>query len=223
MLQPQPVFLFSGRTLPWFAVGAFVFIGTGFTLSLIHGMHGVSQLGMLYLPSAWLATFLMLTMAFWSAFGLISGQSMPFLFAQAVAPTGCMFTFLAIWSGAMWERAIFGVWWITDAHLIAELLLFVIYLAIVAMPSLITDARRSDHLIAKLALLGVSLVPILFFVLEWSPALSGAESEKHLQVDPQLVPAMILVAIGLWLYATCVGLMRLRCLIKEREFGLIGM
>lgn len=223
LLESRVAFSVSGRILPWVARGATILISLGFLLSIVQGLHGVSQLGMLHLPAVWLATLLMLVTAFWSGTGLILGRSVPLLLAQALVPTGGMFTFLALWSGALWARAIHGVWWMPDSRQVAELVLFGAYIAMVSIPSVVVDVRRADRWVAILALVSASLIPMLYFALEWWTAKDENPPGLSLQMDPQLLPAMLLVASGLWLYATYVGLVRLRCLIKERELGLVGM
>lgn len=219
LLAPRVAFSLSGKVLPWAAGSAAILIFFGFFLSVVQGLHDVSQLGMLHLPAVWLATLLMLVIAFWAAIGLLLGRSVPLLLAQALAPTGGMFTFLALWSGALWARAVHGVWWMPDPRQVAELVLFAVYIGMVSIPSVVVDVRRADRWVAMLALASVSFVPMLFFGLEWWTA---TDEQLSLQMDSQLLPSMVLVASGLWSYATYVGLVRLRCLIKERELGLVG-
>jgi heme exporter protein C len=209
----------AGRHLRWTGVAAILVLLAGFGLSLILGMHGVAQLGMLHLPAAWLSLLLMLVVAFWSVVGIISGSRLPCLIAQSVAPTGGMFTFLALWSGSLWMRAVEGVWWLGDARQIAELALLVVYLTMLALPSILRDAESADRAIGVTALVGGSLAITLFFVVDGWLRLRGAEPPALL-ADTRLLWPMVLVGCGLWLYSTFVGLVRLRCLIKEREFGL---
>jgi heme exporter protein C len=219
LVDPQRVYDFAGRILPWPARFAVAFLALGFTLSLVLGMHGVAQLGMLHLPAIWLSVLLMVVVVFWSLVGLALGQPLPFLMAQAVAPTGGMFTFLALWSGALWARAVEGMWWIGDARQVAEVALFALNLLILALPTLVTGERKTDRTVCVVAVAGSTLVAVLFFLVDgWQRF--GAAAVPGLLADPRLLWPMVLVGVGLWFYATYVALMRLRCLIKEREFGL---
>jgi heme exporter protein C len=223
LLEPRVAFSLSGMALPWVASGAVTLIALGFLLSIGQGLHGVSQLGMLHLPAVWLATLLMLVIVFWSAVGLLLGRSLPLLLAQALVPTAGMFTFLALWSGALWARAVHGVWWQPDARQLAEVALFAAYIAMVSIPSLLVDPERADRAVALVAMGCCTLIPMLFFALDWWTLATQHSASLPLQLDPQLLPAMLLVAGGLWFYATYVGLVRLRCLVKERELGLVGV
>jgi heme exporter protein C len=219
LLDPQRVYDFAGRVQPWPAWLAIVFLALGFTFSLVLGMHGVAQLGMLHLPAIWLSVLLMVVVVFWSVVGLALGRTLPFLVAQAVAPTGGMFTFLALWSGALWARAVEGTWWIGDARQVAELALFALNLLILALPTLVSGERRTDRAVCVVAVAGSALVAVVFFLVDgWQRF--GAAAVPGMLADPRLLWPMILVGAGLWFYATYVALMRLRCLIKEREFGL---
>ena len=222
-LWPRVAFLMSGKALNWVASGAVILILLGFSLSIIQGLHGVSQLGMLHLPAVWLATLLMLVIAFWAGIGLMLGRSVPLILAQSLVPTGGMFAFLALWSGALWARAVHGVWLMPDARQAGELVLFVSYIALVSIPSLVADPRRADRYVAVLALASAIVIPILFFSFDWLFAAGALSGGLSLMMDPQLLPAMLLVAGGLWLYATYVGLVRLRCLISERKLGLVAV
>ena len=222
LLRRRVVFSLTGRCLPWLAGVSLFCLGGGFFFSLLEDLHGVSQLGVLNLPAAWLATLLLLVIGFWSALGLILGRSIPLMLAQALVPTGGLFTFLALWSGALWARAVYGVWWVANPQQVAELLLFGVYLIMLFPPVLFADPLRADRLVAVLAILGVSLVPMVFFAMEWWMLFSGEAAGHALITSPNLIPAMVLVGVGFWCYATYVGLVRLRCMIKERQFGLAG-
>lgn len=212
-------YVLAGRPLRWIAAAATGLLLCGFVLSLVSGSHGITQLGMLHLPAAWLSVLLLIVVAFWSVIGIVTGKKLPFLVAQSVAPTGGMFTFLALWSGALWMRAVEGEWWVGDARQVAECGLLAVYLAMLAWPSVLHRASRADRATAVTALVGGTLVFVLFFAVDGWHRIRGVETPVLL-ADARLLMPMVLVGAGLWCYATYVGLVRLRCLIKEREFGL---
>lgn len=218
-IDRRKCFVAAGRPLRAIALAALGFLLAGFLLSLYSGMHGISQLGMLHLPAAWLSLLLWIVIAFWSAIGLLVGGTLPHLVAQSVVPTGGMFTFLALWSGALWLRAVEGVWWLGDARQVAGGALLVVYLAMLALPTLLQKSAKADRAIACTALFGGTTVIALYFLVDAWQRFEGAESPALL-ADPSLLAPMVLVGVGLWFYATYVGLFRLRCLIKEREYGL---
>ena len=218
-VDPQRAYELAERIQHWPAWLAAVFLTLGFLLSLMLGMNGVAQLGMLHLPAIWLSVLLMVVVVFWSVVGLSVGSPLPLLMAQAVAPTGAMFTFLALWSGALWARAVEGAWWIGDARQVAEMALFALNLVIVALPTLVAGERNIDRAVCGTAVCGGALVSVVFFLVDgWQRF--GAPAVPGLLADLRLLWPMLLVGAGLWFYATYVALVRLRCLIKEREYGL---
>lgn len=219
LLDERAIYALSGRLLAWTGRTALVFLVSGFMLSLVLGMHGVSQLGMLHLPAVWLAVLLLMVVAFWATVGLVVERPLPLLFVQAVAPTGGMFTFLALWSGALWMRAVEGEWWIGDARQIGECAMLAVYLVMLALPALLSGGRRAERAVVAVALVGGAAVVALYFLVDGGQRFMGTP-KPALLADPRLAWPMALVAAGLWFYATYVGLVRLRCLIKEREFGL---
>lgn len=221
LTSPRRIFHFAGRLLPGLAVAGFSLCAVGFGLGLsapAAELTGgdLSRIALVYVPSTWLSLILFLTIAFWAMVGLVQDQRFPHMMAQALAPTGGMFTFLALWSGALWAKGGGGYWWVGDACQIAEVVLLFAYLGIVGAPVLFIDGRRADRLAAVIALFGLSVVPIVVSCFPWwnSPqALGGASGGGTL-----LVGGVVCVTVGLWLYASMSALVRLRHIILEREY-----
>jgi heme exporter protein C len=117
----------------------------------------------IHVPAAWMSMVLYLVMAFWAAIGWIYNARLASMLARAIAPTGAMFTFLALWTGAFWGKPTWGTWWVWDARLTAELILLFLYLGYLALVNAIDDLRRADHAGALLALVGSVNVPIIYF------------------------------------------------------------
>ena len=97
---------------------------------------------------------LYLAMAFWAAIGWAFNARLASMLARAIAPTGAMFTFLALWTGALWGKPTWGTWWVWDARLTSELILLFLYLGYIALVNAIDDPRRADRAGALLALVG---------------------------------------------------------------------
>ena len=108
-----------------------------------------------------------LAMAFWAAMGWMLNARMASMLARALAPTGALFTFLALWTGAFWGKPTWGTWWVWDARLTSELILLFLYLGFIALVSSIDDARARAKAGALLALVGVVNVPIIYFSVRW--------------------------------------------------------
>ena len=94
---------------------------------------------------------LYLVMAFWAAVGWVFNARMASMLARALAPTGALFTFLALWTGAFWGKPTWGTWWVWDARLTSELILLFLYLGYIALVAAIDDVRRGDKAGALLA------------------------------------------------------------------------
>ena len=89
--------------------------------------------------------FIYVVMAFWAAVGLSLNTRLAFMMAHALAPTGAMFTFLALWTGAIWGKPTWGAWWVWDARFASELILLFLYLGYMALNAAIDDPRRADR------------------------------------------------------------------------------
>lgn len=215
----------SGRLLPGLgALAVFVCClggGLGFSVAdAALAQSDLTRIALVSVPAAWLSILLFVTLAFWAALGLLTGERLPFFMAQAVAPTGGMFTFLALWTGALWSKGAGGGWWIGDARQIAELIVLVVYVAIIAVPALLADMRAADRLAALLAVVGGAHVPMVFFSVHWWDALRGSEAPVGSFVvdNPLMIGAVVCMTLGFWLYATLTSLLRLRHIILEREY-----
>jgi hypothetical protein len=98
----------------------------------------------IHVPAAWMSMVLYVAMAFWAAIGWMFNARMASMLARALAPTGALFTFLALWTGSFWGKPTWGTWWVWDARLTSELILLFLYLGYIALVSSIDDAVRGD-------------------------------------------------------------------------------
>ncbi|HYN78018.1 MAG TPA: cytochrome c biogenesis protein CcsA, partial [Lamprocystis sp. (in: g-proteobacteria)] len=117
----------------------------------------------LHVGSAWMSMWLYVVLVAWAAVGLVFNTRLSFMMANAIAPTGAIFTFLALWSGAFWGRTSWGTYWDWDPRLTSELILFFLYIGYIALHSAIDDARRADRAAALLAIVGLVMVPVIFW------------------------------------------------------------
>lgn len=113
-----------------------------------------------------------------------------------------------------------GTWWVWDARLTSELILFFLYMGVLLLRNAIDDARRADRASAIFAIVGVVNVPIIYFSVRWWNTLHQGASVSATAAPKMafvMLAAMLLMAIGFWLYSAAVVLIRMRCLILERE------
>jgi heme exporter protein C len=131
-----------------------------------------------------------------------------------------MFTFLSLWTGALWGKPMWGTWWVWDARLTSELILFFLYMGYIALTSAIDDPRRADRAGGLLALVGAVNVPIIYFSVKWWNTLHQGASvsvTKGSSMAQTMLWAMLLMALAFWAYSIAMALYRVRGIILQRE------
>ncbi|MES2130661.1 MAG: heme ABC transporter permease [Pseudomonadota bacterium] len=222
---PQAFFSLSGKLIPWFSASA-VLLGIaglviGFLVAPTDAQQGDAyRIIFIHVPAAWMSMFVYLVMAFWAGLGLAMNTRMSSMMASALAPTGAMFTFLALWTGALWGKPTWGAWWVWDARLTSELILLFLYVGFMALQAAIDDPRRADKAGAVLALVGVVNVPIIYFSVKWWNTLHQGSS-INLKSAPTMAATMLVgmlvMALAFWAYTIAVTLKRARAIVLERE------
>ena len=193
----------------------------GFVVAPTDAQQGeVYRIIFIHVPAAWMSMFLYLVMAFWAALGLAFNTRLSGMMAQALAPTGALFTFIALWTGALWGKPTWGTYWVWDARLTSELILLFLYFGFMALHASIDDPRRADRAAALLAIVGAVNVPIIYYSVQWWNTLHQGASVSFTKA-PSMAAAMflgmVLMALAFWLYSMAVAMVRVRCLILERQ------
>jgi heme exporter protein C len=225
LASPQAFFPVAGKLIPWFAAlaGALALAGlyVGFFVAPTDATQGESyRIIFIHVPAAWMSMFIYLVMAGWAALGLILNTRLSGMMASALAPTGAMFTFLALWTGALWGKPTWGTYWVWDARLTSELVLLFLYLGFIALKGAIPDPARSDRAGAILAIVGVVNVPIIYFSVQWWNTLHQGASVSLTRAPSMamtMLAGMLLMALAAWMYSIAVTFARLRRIILERE------
>jgi len=174
----------------------------------------------IHVPAAWISMVIYLAMAFWAAVGWMLNARMASMLARALAPTGALFTFIALWTGSFWGKPTWGTWWVWDARLTSYLILLFLYLGFIALVSAIDDVVRGDKAAAVLALVGAVNVPIIYFSVRWWNTLhQGAtiSMTKAPSMAQTMLVAMMLMTFAFWAYAFAVVFTRAQALALERE------
>lgn len=223
--SPQTFYPLAGKMIPWFFLAASLLCAVGLYVSFAIAPTDFQQgeayrIIFVHVPAAWMSMFIYLVMAVWAAMGLALNARLSAMMAQALAPTGAMFTLLALVTGSLWGKPMWGTWWVWDARLTSELILLFLYLGFMALQSSIDDPRRADRAGALLALVGVVNVPIIYFSVKWWNTLHQG-STINMGVAPKMAATMLLgmllMALAFWMYSVAVALMRVRCIMLERE------
>jgi heme exporter protein C len=223
--SPQSFYPLSGRLVPWFGwlAGLLGLAGLylAFFVAPTDAQQGeVYRVIFIHVPAAWMSMFIYLVMAFWSAIGLGLGTRLSFYMSQALAPTGALFCFIALWTGALWGRPTWGAYWVWDARLTSQLLLQFLYFGFIALTRAIEDPRRADRAGALIALVGAVNVPIIYFSVKWWNTLHQGASVSVTRAPSMattMLWGMLLLALAAWAYSIAVTLVRVRSLMLERE------
>jgi len=192
----------------------------GFVVAPTDAQQGeVYRIIFLHVPAAWMSMFIYLVMAGYCALALVLRTRLSSMMASALAPTGALFTAIALWTGALWGKPTWGTWWVWDARLTSELLLLFLYLGFIALESAIEDPRRAERACAVLAVVGVVNIPVIYFSVQWWNTLHQGASIS-LTAAPSMAMTMLLgmllMTLACWMYSICVALIRVRCIMRER-------
>lgn len=215
----------TGRLIPWLwavtlllsAIGLYI----GFFVAPTDATQGDAyRIIFIHVPAAWMSMLLYLVMAFWAVIGWAFKARLASMVARAIAPTGAIFTFVALWTGALWGQPTWGTWWVWDARLTSELILLFLYLGYLALVSSIDDVRRADSAGALLAAVGAINVPIIYFSVKWWNTLhQGATISMTAapKMASTMLTAMLIMTFAFWAYAFAVVFTRTRAIVLERE------
>ena len=222
---PQRFYPLVGKAVPWFGSLAALLAVAGLAIGLLiaptdHQQGDAYRIIFVHVPAAWMSMVVYLAMAFWAAIGLAFNTRLAFMFANALAPTGALMTFLALWTGALWGKPTWGAWWVWDARLTSELILLFLYIGVLSLHAAIDDAKRADRAAALLALVGVVNVPIIYFSVKWWNTLHQGASVSLAKAPSMAAPmllGMLVMALAFWAYCIAVSLARLRVIMLERE------
>ena len=224
---PQQFYHLSGKLLPWLWAVAAILAVAGLYVGLIMAPTDFQQgdsyrIIFIHVPAAWMSMFIYMVMAFWAGVGLVLNTRMSSMLASALAPTGALMTFIALWTGALWGKPTWGTWWVWDARLTSELLLLFLYLGFMALQAAADDPRRGDRAGAIVALVGVVNVPIIYFSVKWWNTLhqgSTINLDRAPTMASIMLTGMLLMVFSFWAYSIAAAFQRARALILEREKG----
>ena len=223
--SPATFYHLAGKLAPWFTAIAVILIMVGLYMGFFVAPTDYKQgegyrIIFVHVPASWMSMFIYLVMAFWAAMGLVFNTRMSGMMVQSLAPTGAMFTFLALWTGAFWGKPMWGTWWVWDARLTSELILFFLYIGYIALHSSIDDNRRADRATAILVLVGVVNIPIIYYSVQWWNTLHQGASvsvKSGSSMASVMLISMLIMAFAFWAYTIAISLARVRSIILERE------
>lgn len=222
---PKHFYQLSETLSPWIGWLCLITLAVGTYLSLFVAPSDYQQgesyrIIFIHVPAAWMSMFVYVVMAFAGAIGLIWKIRLADLVANAAAPIGAVFTFLALATGSLWGKPMWGTWWVWDARLTAELILLFLYLGYMALNAAIENPQTAARATALLALVGLINIPIIHYSVEWwftlhQPATITKLDKPSIHLS-MLIPLLVM-AVGFKLYFIHNLLTRVRTLILQRE------
>ena len=223
--SPQTFYPLAGRLVPLFYVTAAMLAAAGIYIGFFVAPTDAQQgeayrIIFIHVPAAWMSMFIYVVMAIWAGIGLAFNTRLSSMMASALAPTGALMTFIALWTGALWGKPMWGTWWVWDARLTSELILLFLYIGFMSLQASIDDPRRADKAGAVIALVGVINVPIIYFSVKWWNTLHQGASvslTRSPSMATTMLTGMLIMVFAFWFYSIAAALMRVRCIILERE------
>src|SRR6266571_2986221 len=220
----------ANKLIPWVATVAVILFIVGIYVAFFVAPTDFQQgdayrVLFIHVPAAWMGMFLYVLMAIYAVIGWAFNVRLSSMMASSLSITGAMFTFLALVTGSLWGKPTWGTWWVWDARTTSTLILFFLYIGFISLQSVIDDPRRADRAGAVLALAGVINVPVIYFSVQWWNTLHQGATIRLLSkptMAPPMVAAMLIMLAACWLYSIAVVLIRLRCIILEREQNIAG-
>jgi heme exporter protein C len=225
LASPPFVYRTAAALTPWFMTAAVLAIGYGLTDGLAFAPPDYQQgdafrIIYVHVPSAWMSLFCYTSMAVAGAVGLIWRIKMGYAVAAASAPIGASFTLLALVTGSLWGRPMWGTYWAWDPRLTSELILLFLYIGVMSLRSAFEDPARGDRAAALLAIVGVVNVPIIHFsVVWWNSLHQGATVAKigKPSMALSMLWPLLSMALGFMCFYGAVLCMRLRGEVLNRE------
>jgi heme exporter protein C len=225
LASPPYVYRTAAALTPWFMTVAVIAIVCGLIGGLVFAPPDYQQgdafrIIYVHVPSAYMSLFCYTAMALAGAIGLIWRIKMSYALAAATAPVGASFTVLALVTGSLWGRPMWGTYWAWDPRLTSELILLFLYAGVMSLRPAFEDPARGDRAAALLSIVGVVNVPIIHFSVQWWNSLHQgatiAKMGKSTMAGSMLWPLLTML-LGFMCFYGAVVCMRLRGEVLNRE------
>jgi heme exporter protein C len=217
----------ADAVLPWVATGAAVLAPIALYMALVvappdYQQGDAARIMYVHVPAAWMSMLVYLVVAGASAAGFIWRHPLAEVAARAAAPIGACFTAIALVSGSIWGKPMWGTWWVWDARLTSVLILFFLYLGYMALHDAFEDPARGARAASILAIVGVVNLPIIKFSVDWWNTLHQPSSIIRMggpTIDASMLwPLLVMVAVFKLYFAT-VLILRMRAQLAERRLA----
>jgi heme exporter protein C len=211
--------------LPWLAVISGALIITGVVWGLAFAPADYKQgnsyrIIYIHVPAAFLALAGYYIMAISGAVGLIWKMKLPYMVMKSAAPIGAILTFISLVTGSIWGKPTWGTWWEWDARITSMLILFFLYLGMIALQQAFQHRDTADKASAVLALVGMVNIPIIYKSVDWWNTLHQPATIKFTSkssIDPSMLYPLLVMVIGFYVFYALVLLLNTRVEVLRRE------
>jgi len=225
MSSPPFFYKTAGQWTPWLAGLSIILLLVGLYGGLIYAPTDYQQgesyrIIYIHVPAAWMSLFVYVAMAVSGAIGLIWRIKLAEIVTVCSAPVGAGFTLLALVTGSLWGKPMWGTYWVWDARLTSELLLLFLYLGVMSLYSAIPDKRVASRAVALLALVGVVNIPIIHYSVEWWNTLHQGPTVTKFDkpsIDIRMLVPLLIMAVAFKVFYVWSLFLRIRVELIERE------
>jgi len=223
--SPPHFYRIAGKWLPW--------LGALFLLLLVAGLYGGLYLApadyqqgesyriiFIHVPAAWMSLFIYVAMAFCGVVIIVWRMKLAEVVLISSAPIGASFTFLALATGSLWGKPMWGTWWVWDARLTSELILLFLYLGVIGLHNAIEDKRVASRAVAILAIVGVVNIPIIHYSVEWWNSLHQGPTITKMgkpNMPPSMYIPLLIMALAFQIYYVLALFQSCRAELLKRE------
>ncbi|RLA15510.1 MAG: heme ABC transporter permease [Gammaproteobacteria bacterium] len=225
--SPPHFYRIAGKWMPW--------LSALFLLLLLPGLYGGLVLAppdyqqgesyriiFIHVPAAWMSLFIYVVMAFCGVVIVVWRMKLAEIVLISSAPIGASFTFLALATGSLWGKPMWGTWWVWDARLTSELILLFLYLGVIGLHGAIEDKRVASRAVAILAIVGVVNIPIIHYSVEWWNSLHQGPTVTKFDkpsIHWSMLLPLLLMALAFQVYYVVALFQRCRgeLLLRERN------
>ena len=223
--SPPHFYRIAGKWIPWLTWIFLILVAAGLYGGLILAPPDYQQgesyrIIFVHVPSAWMSMFVYVTMAFCAVVIIVWRMKLAEVVLISSAPIGASFTFLALVTGSLWGKPMWGTYWVWDARLTSELILLFLYLGVIGLHNAIEDKRVAARAVAILALVGVVNIPIIHYSVEWWHSLhQGASLTKFDKpsMPPSMYVPILIMALAFQFYYALTLFHKCRVELLQRE------
>jgi len=226
LANPTRFLRLQAAAQPWVTAAAVLLLATGLYLGLVTAPADYQQgetvrIMFVHVPAAWMALFIYTFMAVASAVGFIFRHPLADAAAKAAAPIGAVFTFLALFTGSLWGRPMWGTWWEWgDARLTSMFVLFLLYLGYISVWQAIEEPTRAARVAGIVAIVGLINVPIIKFSVEWWSTLHQPASVLRMggpSIHPTILTPLLVMGLAYAFVFLALHLVSLRTEVMARR------